>query len=388
MKKKISILGSTGSVGQNTLEVIACHPDQFEVVGLAAGTQIEKLSLQIQKFRPKAVSVAQASDAKLLKEKFPQIEFFQGESGLIEIATLSESDFVVSSLVGAVGIRPTYEAIRAKKQVALANKEVLVAAGSIIQKVAFENNVRLLPIDSEHSAIFQVLSLSSRAESEGSPPKITLTASGGPFLNTPKEDFPKITVGQALNHPTWKMGGRITIDSATLMNKGFEVIEAHWLFGVKPSQIEVVVHPQSIIHGMVTYPDGNTLACLSIPDMKAPIAYALSYPKRIRTEVPSLDLTKIQNLSFQKPDLTKFPLLKLAFQTLASQGLWSTVLNAADEIAVEAFLKEKIGFHQISEIVEKTLNAYPNTFGESLEDVFEADRWARNSARQVINMLS
>ena len=305
MKKKISILGSTGSIGVNSLEVIKTAPETFEVAALAAGYNTHLLLEQIQKFHPRLVSVATETLAEDIREQFPSIEVLWGEKGLKEVATYSESNFVISALVGAKGIEPTLAAISSQKEVALANKEVLVAAGELVMEEVQRQHVQLLPIDSEHSAIFQVLEQKNRENLK----KITLTASGGPFLNRALETFSHITPEEALRHPKWKMGNRISIDSATLMNKGFEVIEAHWLFGVSPSEIEVVIHPESIIHSTVSYRDGNMLACLSVPDMKAPIAYALSYPRRMATEVVSLDLTKIKTLTFEEPDFKKFPKL-------------------------------------------------------------------------------
>ncbi|MBI4041372.1 MAG: 1-deoxy-D-xylulose-5-phosphate reductoisomerase [Deltaproteobacteria bacterium] len=384
MKKKISILGSTGSVGQNTLAVIESFSHRFEVIGLAAGANILKLSEQIQRFRPAAVSVACEKDALDLKNRFTQTEFFWGEEGLEQLATLPEVDLVMSALVGAVGIKPTWQALSVGKVVALANKEVLVSAGPWMMDLVKEKKGTLLPVDSEHNALFQLLDCHGFQGLE----KITLTASGGPFLKIPEKDFKMLTPEQALRHPTWSMGKRISIDSATLMNKGFEVIEAGHLFNLRGTQIEVVVHPQSMIHGLVSYQDGNTLACLSLPDMKIPIAYVLCYPERYPQEVPVLDLTKVGMLTFEGVDGQKFPLLGVAYEILKRGGHWGAVCNAADEVAVGAFLERKIGFHQIAYVVQKTLDAFSDLFSKSLEGVYEADHWARTKAQYVIKMLS
>jgi len=385
-KKKIAILGSTGSIGGNTLEVIAAS-DRFEVVGLACGHNLRLLRQQIQRFRPGWVSVAAREDAIRLREEFPSLSVAWGEAGLVEVASIPEADLVVSALVGARGIAPTLAAIEAKKDVALANKEVLIAAGELMTRAARARDVKLLPIDSEHSAIFQVLE-----KGQAVPPslirKITLTASGGPFLRRSYDTFSDITPDEALKHPNWLMGKRVTVDSATLMNKGFEVIEAFWLFGLPPRQIEVVIHPQSIVHGLVTFQDGNTLACLSAPDMKAPIAFALSYPERIRTEVVTLDLLKVQQLTFEAPDFKKFPLLKLAYKALEQSGVYPCILNAADEVAVAAFLDGRLSFSKLPGIVEQTLSDYDALFDATLEGILATDQWARRHAKSLINGLS
>ncbi len=392
MKRRISILGSTGSIGVSTLEVIAAAGELFEVVGLAAGYNVELLKQQIQKFHPKKVSVAEQALAEDLKKTFPECEVHFGKTGLIEISTMEEADFVVSALVGAKGIRPTVEAILAKKDVALANKEVLVSAGELIMELVREQKIRMIPVDSEHSAIFQICSsvfsgIFSGHEEKQQIEKIILTASGGPFLNRPQESWKTITPEEALKHPRWTMGERISVDSATLMNKGFEVIEAHWLFGLPPEKIDVVIHPQSIVHGLVLFSDGNMMGCLSVPDMKAPIAYALSYPRRIPTEVSRLDLTKVKELTFDQPDIQKFPLLQLAYKVLKQGGAYPCLLNAADEIAVEAFLKKKIQFDQIPQIVNETLSSYKGESVRTLEEILEVDEWGRRYATEIIKLL-
>lgn len=387
-KKKIAILGSTGSIGVSALEIVSAARDQLEVVGIAAGYNISLIQKQIQKFQPKKVSVATQTLAEKLKPSFPEVDILWGEEGLIEISTIPEVDLVVSALVGAVGIKPTLAAIEGKKDIALANKEVLIAAGSLVMSKVKKNNVRLIPVDSEHSALFQIMGISGGKKDPSMIRKVTLTASGGPFLNRPMHSFSEITPTEALKHPRWLMGARISVDSATLMNKGFEVIEAFWLFDLGLNRIEVVIHPQSIIHGLVTYKDGNTLACLSVPDMKAPIAYALSCPDRIQTEVVTLDLAKIKELSFEEADTEKFPLLTVASEALKRGGVYPCLLNAADEVAVEAFLKEKILFSQIPVVIEQILSCYKESFDGSLEGILEADQWARKRAENIINQLA
>lgn len=377
-------MGSTGSIGVSALEVIAAAGELFEVVGLAAGYNVELLEQQIQKFHPKKVSIAERALAEKLKDTFPECEVHFGKTGLIEISTMEEADVVVSALVGAKGIRPTIAAILAKKDVALANKEALVSAGELIMGLVKEQKIRMIPVDSEHSAIFQIC---SSQEEKQQIEKIILTASGGPFLNRPQESWKTITPEEALKHPRWTMGERISVDSATLMNKGFEVIEAHWLFGLPPEKIDVVVHPQSIVHGLVLFSDGNMMGCLSVPDMKAPIAYALSYPRRIPTEVSRLDLTKVKELTFDQPDIQKFPLLQRAYEVLKQGGAYPCLLNAADEIAVEAFLKKKIQFDQIPQIVNETLSSYKGESARTLEEILEVDEWGRRYATDIIKLL-
>ena len=376
--KKISILGSTGSIGVSTLDVVERHPDDFSVVGLAEGHDVAALVGQIEKFRPEVVSVRDADAAAELKgmlsEYKPEILF--GIDGACEIAKLGSVDQVISAIVGAAGLLPTVAAIEAGKNVGLANKETMVAAGEFVSELAARNKVDIIPIDSEHSAIFQSM-VGHRSEDLV---KILLTASGGPFLRATKEEIECATPEKALNHPKWSMGAKITIDSASLMNKGLEVIEARWLFDVAPEKIDVVVHPQSIIHSMVEYRDGCVLAQLGVPDMRAPIAYAISYPQRTTSGVERLDLASIGNLTFEKPDFERFPCLSLAYDSLREGGTMSAVLNAANEIAVAAFLDKKIPFGDIPKVVEMTMTAYENRSASEIEEILEIDRWAREYA--------
>ncbi len=360
--KNIVILGSTGSIGTNALDIIRNHPDKFKVLGLVAGTKSQKLARQTEEFRPKLV---------VTKE--------DGEEAMIEAATLPEADIVLSAIVGAAGLKPTHAALKAGKTVALANKESLVAAGSVMIRALEEGGGSLIPVDSEHSAIHQVLH--GKKESVA---RVILTASGGPFLNTPKEDLEKATPEQALKHPNWTMGSKITIDSATLMNKGLEMIEARWLFGFPSEKIRVVIHPQSIVHSFVEYIDGSLLAQLGRPDMRTPIAYALAYPERITTPLPSLSLTEVSPLTFQEPDTEKFPCLRLAREALEKGDSYPCVLNAANEVAVASFLKGEISFTGIPKVVEKVLSLHKPFPLNSLEDVLEADRLAREYAGTLI----
>ena len=376
--KKISILGSTGSIGISTLDVIERHPDDFRVVGLAEGHDVAALAEQIEKFRPEVVSVRNGDAVSELKgmlgEHKPEILF--GIDGACEVAKLASADEVISAIVGAAGLLPTVAAIESGKTVALANKETMVAAGEFVSELAAKNKVDIIPIDSEHSAIFQSM-VGHRSEDVV---KILLTASGGPFLRATKDEIERATPEKALNHPKWEMGAKITIDSASLMNKGLEVIEARWLFNVPPEKIDVVVHPQSIIHSMVEYCDGCVLAQLGVPDMRAPIAYAISYPQRRTSGVERLDLASIGSLTFEKPDFDRFPCLTLAYNSLREGGTMPAVLNAANEIAVAAFLDKKIPFGDISRVVEATMTAYENRNVSEIEEILEIDRWAREYA--------
>ncbi len=377
--KKISILGSTGSIGTSTLDVVRQNPDELQVVALACGKNLERVLEQVKEFRPQLVSVSSAQDAQLLRPKLPkEVEILYGEAGSIAVATHPDADVVMSAIVGAAGLRPTYAAILAKKDIALANKETMVVAGEFMNAAAKEHGVRIFPVDSEHSAIFQCLNGENASEVR----RLILTASGGPFLNKPRSEFETITVEQALKHPNWSMGAKITIDSATLMNKGLELIEARWLFDISPQRLAVHIHPQSIVHSMVEFHDGSVLAQLGIPDMHLPIAYALSYPRRLPNVLPSLDLTKIGTLTFLKPDEEKFRCLKLARQVLEHAGTLPAVLNAANEVAVSQFLERKIPFLKISRLVEETLEAHQSVKPKSLEEIVEVDRWAREHALQ------
>lgn len=383
--KHISILGSTGSIGRQTLEVVDAFPNEFKVLGLAAGRNRAELLQQCLVYNPLVVSLELEEDAKWLKEELSskgiKPEIYCGLNGLVSVATINEVSTVVTAVSGAIGLIPTCAAIKAKKQIALANKETLVAAGEYVMSLAEENNVEILPVDSEHSAIWQCL----KGESRKSVRNIILTASGGPFRQLTSQDLEKVTPEMALKHPNWSMGHKITIDSATLMNKGLEVIEAKWLFNVDFSDIEVVIHPQSIIHSMVEYGDGSILAHLGVPDMRIPIQYALSYPNRWLNKLPRLKLTELKGLTFEKPDMVRFPCLALAFQAGRQGGSAPVVLNAANEIAVHAFLAKEIKFMDISAVVEKTLHTHEIKTPSCLEEIIETDSWARTEALQIIS---
>jgi 1-deoxy-D-xylulose-5-phosphate reductoisomerase len=381
--KRLAILGSTGSVGVNTLEIVGRFREEFEVLALAAGTNISLLREQIKAFKPRLVSVHDREHARALKSDGVEVAF--GEDGLMQAATFPGVDLVVSAVVGSIGIRPLLAAIEAGIDVALANKESMVIAGEIIVKKAQEKCTAILPVDSEHSAIFQALG--SRMGGEGIK-RIILTASGGPFYNLPVEAFKKITPREALNHPVWQMGPKISVDSATLMNKGLEVIEAHWFFQVPPEQIEVVIHPQGVVHSLVEYVDGSLIAQLSVPDMRIPIAYALSYPRRLAMDLPVLNLHELNHLTFDPPDLEKFPCLKLAYQALETGGTMPAVLNAANEVAVGTFLEGKIGFDLIPQVVASTMQEHKPIHLREVEAVLEADQWAKVKATDFIKKES
>ena len=381
--KKLSILGSTGSIGRNTLKIAEKFPEKFVVKALTARQNTALLADQITKFQPELAVVYDEALARELKSVLPaetDTDIMHGIDGYLAAATDGTADMVVTAVVGAAGLLPTLAAIEAGKDIALANKETLVMAGELVMAKARDKSVRILPVDSEHSAIFQCLNGNRRADLD----KILLTASGGPFLNSPADAFRNFSPDDALKHPNWQMGSKITIDSATLMNKGLEVIEAKWLFGVSLKQIEVVVHPQSIIHSMVSYRDGSIMAQLGIPDMKGAIAYALSYPERLPLGQPLPDFAATGALTFQAPDYEKFPCLKLAFQAAKAGDTMPAVLNAANEIAVQAFLKQQIGFHHIAEVVARTMEKHQITPGAGLEAIQTADSWARQMAREVI----
>jgi len=385
--KRIAILGSTGSIGRSTLSVVESHPDRFQVQTLAAGRNLEAAFEQACRWKPRLISVARDRDAEQLRPRLRQagiahVEVSSGAAGAVQVATHPEVDFVVSAIVGVAGLEATYEAVRAGKTVGLANKECLVAAGELITAEARRQGKPLLPIDSEHNAIHQCLR-GGRAEEVH---QIWLTASGGPFLHTPRTKFSSITVEEALNHPTWKMGQRITIDSATLMNKGFEVIEACRLFNIPPSRVRVIVHPQSTIHSMVEFVDGSILAQFSVTDMRLPILYALTYPDRVPSDLrfPVMDL---RHLEFHPPDMEKFPCLRLAYEAAEAGGAKSVALNAADEIAVAAFLDNAIGFPEIPRVIEDVLHETRTVKLESIQQVLEADRKARQVARERIAEL-
>src|SRR5437660_5780828 len=352
---RIAILGSTGSIGRSALKIVEAYPERFSIVALAAGNNLELAFEDAKRWKPKIISMATAEGAEQLRTKLKaagleHVEVAEGTAGTVKVAIHPEVDFVVSAIVGVAGLEATYEAVKAGKSIGLANKECLVAAGELITAEARKHNKPLLPIDSEHNAVHQCM----RGGKIDEVSKVWLTASGGPFLNTPKKDFESITVEQALNHPTWKMGRRITIDSATLMNKGFEVIEACRLFSLPPSQVEVIVHPQSTIHSMVEFNDGSILAQLSVTDMRLPILYALTYPERIESDLrfPVMDL---RHLDFCPPDMSRFPCLRLAFEAAEAGGTRTIALNAADEIAVAAFLERRITFNDIAANIETVL---------------------------------
>jgi 1-deoxy-D-xylulose-5-phosphate reductoisomerase len=380
--KSFSVLGSTGSIGVSTLDVVRQHPERFQVVGLAAGNNVTLLAEQISEFKPRVVSVRDAATADALRSLLGEFkpEILHGIEGACAVATADEAELVISAIVGAAGLVPTVAAIKAKKHIGLANKETMVVAGRLVSDLARENGIEILPVDSEHSAIYQ--SLAGHRHEDVL--RVILTASGGPFLNTPAEEILKVTPAQALKHPKWNMGAKITIDSATLMNKGLEVIEAHWLFDMPAEKIGVVVHPQSIIHSMVEYIDGCVMAQLGMPDMRAPIAYAMAWPERCRSGIDRLDLTKTGNLTFQEPDPVRFPSLRLAYEALKAARTYPAVLNAANEIAVAAFLEGRISFTGIPELVEKTMQAHEAWTPVELEEYLQADQWARRTAEQLI----
>ena len=381
MKKKISILGSTGSIGTQALEVISELSSDFEVISLCAGNNIELLTEQIKRFNPKLVSVKSEENAKELNKRFPQIKFLFGDEGLCEAAGNSENDMVLIALSGKAGLKPTLRAIESKKDIALANKETLVMAGDIVMKKAKENGVKILPVDSEHSAIFQCL------DGKNNIKNLIITSSGGPFRTWTKEEMKSADLSQALKHPRWNMGRKITVDSATLMNKGLEVIEAHHLFNVSYDDIKVVVHPQSYLHSAVEYWDGSIIGQMGIPSMHIPIQYALTYPKRVKgIETGSFDFIKAQKLEFYEPDLEKFPCLKLAFE--AGRNGTTVCLNASNEEAVYAFLNGEIKFLDIYTIVKQCMDEYKIIQNPSIEQILEDDERVRKLAKQKIEQIS
>ena len=377
--KSLSVLGSTGSIGCNVLNIVAQFPRALTVQALAAKSNIELLARQIERFRPAIAVVFDENcvrELKALVDSGSEVDILCGEHGYLAAAALESVDMTVTAMVGAAGLKPTLAAIDAGKTVALANKETLVMAGDLVMQRAVENKVDILPIDSEHSAIFQCLQGERREDVD----KILLTASGGPFYTRAREEFNEITVAEALQHPNWQMGSKITIDSATLMNKGLEVIEAKCLFGLSRQMIDVVIHPQSIIHSMVAYHDGSVMAQLGIPDMKVAIAYALSYPQRLPLHQPLPQFDASQSLTFEKPDLEKFPCLRLAFEACETGGSLPAVLNAANEVAVQAFLDQSIRFVDIPTVVAQTMDGHDTIAEPDLADILEADRWARQRA--------
>ncbi|MFQ6673070.1 MAG: 1-deoxy-D-xylulose-5-phosphate reductoisomerase [Candidatus Tectimicrobiota bacterium] len=374
MSRPLAILGSTGSIGASTLDVVAAHPEEFPVAGLAAGGNVELMAQQIVQYRPKLVALSDEEAAERLRERVRGwgVEVRGGPEGVCEVATMEDVATVVAAIVGAQGLVPTLEAIRAGKTVALANKEILVCAGALVVQEA-AGRADLVPIDSEHSAIFQCLA----GEDRSAVRRLILTGSGGPFHGRSLEEMATVTAQEALAHPNWEMGPKVTVDSATLMNKGLEVIEAHWLFGLPPERIEVVIHRQSIVHSLVEFVDGSLLAQLGPSDMRPPIAYALSYPRRLASSQPSLSLVDIGQLSFERPDEGTFPCLGYAYEALSRGGTMPAVLNAANEVAVQAFLEGAIGFLDIPRLIRAAMDRHEPQAVTRLEVVLEADRWAR-----------
>jgi 1-deoxy-D-xylulose-5-phosphate reductoisomerase len=386
--KTLTVLGSTGSIGTSTLDVIRCNRPLYDVYALAAGRNVEALASQIVEFHPKVAVVATSDGVARLSNRLTQASFpksdwpelLWGDAARVQVATAPAVDTVISGIVGIAGLEATYEAARKGKRIGLANKEVLVAGGQLVMEAVREHGAELLPVDSEHNGAHQCLRAGNRAQVA----KLILTASGGPFRNAPRETLAHVTPEQALNHPTWRMGDRITIDSATLLNKGFEVIEACWLFDFPPSQVEVVVHPQSTVHALIEYIDGSVLAQICATDMRMPIQYALTYPERSAAPVPKIDWTEARKWEFHPPDFERFPMLKLAYQCQETGGSATCVLNAADEIAVEAFLQKKIGFLTIFEIVNETLSRIPVRRPRTVGEILEIDEGARRLARELV----
>jgi 1-deoxy-D-xylulose-5-phosphate reductoisomerase len=381
--KTIALLGSTGSIGRNALDVIALNPQQYRVEALVAGQNISLLAEQVKRFQPRLVAVLNAERARELRESLgPETptEVLWGRDGCIRAATLEGVNTVISAITGAAGLEPTYAAVQSGKNVALANKETLVMAGDLVMRKAAENGVHILPIDSEHSAVLQSLQGHRREDLK----RIILTASGGPFRDLSLEEMASVTPEQALNHPNWDMGPKVTVDSATLMNKGLEVIEARWLFGLDISRISVLIHPQSIIHSMAEYRDGSVIAQLGVPHMITPISYALSYPRHLETSIAPLDFHEIPALTFEKPDLERFRCLGLALHATETGASIPAVLNAANEIAVEAFLDGELSYLGIAKLVERVMEMHVTHAIETIENVMEADEWARRTARDVI----
>jgi 1-deoxy-D-xylulose-5-phosphate reductoisomerase len=386
--KRLTILGSTGSIGRNALDIVSRHRDKFKVAVLTAGNNIALLEKQITSFSPEIVAVADESAARELKKKRGRkspsaLKILSGRDGIAEAAAYKNSDFVLSAIVGAAGLIPALSAIRSGKTIGLANKEALVMAGRIMMGETKKYGSRILPVDSEHSAIFQCIEGHRRSDVR----RIILTASGGPFFGKSIQSLKHITPEEALNHPKWKMGKKITIDSATLMNKGFEVIEAHHLFGLPPHSIDVIVHPQSIVHSIVEFHDRSCIAQLSVPDMKGPIAYALTYPQRLENVIEGLSLHEIGSLTFQKPENKNFPCLSYAYRALEAGGTMPSVMNAANEVAVLAFLRGMIRFTEIPAVIRKTMDKHAVMPDTELEVVIEADRWARDKAHEVVRSL-
>jgi len=383
--KTLIILGSTGSIGTNTLDIVQRFPEEFRVAGLTAGNNIDKLEEQIRIFKPRVVAVSNDAAAATLRQRCAGIpvDILSGEKGIAAVASLPEAEMVISAIVGAAGLVPTLAAIRTGKHIALANKEPMVMAGKLMQEEARKHGVTIFPVDSEHSAIFQSL-VGHRLQDVR---RLILTASGGALWTMTKEQLRDVTPERALQHPNWKMGAKITIDSATLMNKGLEVVEARWLFDIPESRIEVLVHRESIIHSLVEYEDRSMIAQLGLPDMRTPISYAMRYPERLPLDLPSLDLAEVGRLTFCKPDHERFPCLQLGYESLRIGGTMPAAMNAANEIAVEAFLQKGIRFLEIAEVIRQTMDAHAPKEIRSLEDALDADRWARDKAESLVHAL-
>ena len=381
--KKISLLGSTGSIGANVLDVIERNPEKFQILGMSAGNNVDLFAKQIRKFKPRVVALFDTKKIPTLKEQIADldIEILSGEEGSIAVATLPEADVVVSGVMGSAGLLPAIHALKSGKNLALANKETLVIAGELVLREAKKTNSQIIPIDSEHSAIFQVLN----GEKKERIKKIILTASGGPFRTFSFDQMETVTVKDALKHPNWDMGAKITIDSSTMMNKGLEYIEAKWLFGVN-TPVEIIVHAQSIIHSMIEFVDTSIIAQLGIPDMRVPIAYALTYPDRFECDLPSLDLTTMGNLTFEAPDFERFPCLRLAIDAMEIGKTMPAVLNAANEIAVQAFLEELIPYKDIAELIRMVMQNHNPSPLKELQDVLIADRWAREETTKLVTV--
>ncbi|MBE0460423.1 MAG: 1-deoxy-D-xylulose-5-phosphate reductoisomerase [Candidatus Aminicenantes bacterium] len=380
--KNVSILGSTGSIGRNTLQVIEHLSDKFNIVGLAAGKNTKLLKKQVEKFKPKVVSLERTEDAQEIMQAYSHLglRVVSGREGAEEIAQIEDNDIVVCAITGINGLLPTLAAVKAGKRVALANKESMVVAGSLLKKEANRTGAEIIPVDSEHSGVFQCLVKENRENIK----RVILTASGGPFFRTPKEDMQKITLEEALNHPRWKMGAKVTIDSATLMNKGLELIEAKWLFDLHPQQLEILIHPQSIVHSLVEMKDGSVLAQMSTTDMRIPIQYALTYPQREKAPVASLDLSQIQSLDFFEVDTNKFPLIKIARLALKEGGSFPVALNAANEEVVDAFLKKKLRFSEVYDVIREAVEAHDTREVNSIEEIFQIDREIKMKTRKII----
>jgi 1-deoxy-D-xylulose-5-phosphate reductoisomerase len=384
--KTIVILGSTGSIGTNTLDIVDRFPEEFSVAGLTAGSNDEKLEEQIRRYKPRVVALSDAAAAARLRQRCQglSVEILAGEEGLIQVASAPDAELVISAIVGGAGLVPTLAAIRSGKQIALANKEPMVMAGKLMQDEAQRHGVRIFPVDSEHSAIFQSLEGHRKEDVR----RLILTASGGALWTLGREELQEVTPERALQHPNWKMGAKITIDSATLMNKGLEVVEARWLFDIPETQIEVMIHRESIIHSLVEYEDRSMIAQLGLPDMRTPISYAMRYPGRLPLDLPSLDLTEIAKLTFCKPDHDRFPCLGLGYESLRIGGTMPATMNAANEIAVEAFLNGGIRFTDIAEIIRSTMDVHTTKEIETVEDALEADHWAREKAESLVVALA